>query len=424
MKILKLTAENVKKLRVVEITPTGELVQLTGANGEGKSSVLDSILYGLAGTKSIPGTPVRIGEEKARVQLDLGEIVVTRKFGKDGSTSLVVESAEGARYPSPQKLLDDLMGSLSFDPLQFASMSAKEQFAQLRALVPLSIDLDQLERNNAEDFEERTTVNRRWKEAEARAVGILVPAETPAVVIDVAPLLEQMESAASHNAAIEKMDADRETARREWHSMQTSIEGWRQQAQSLLAQADGMAKILADATDAAATWTAAPARIDVSDVRAEIDRAQVVNVQVARRAMKAAALVEVDELRTASEDLTAQIDKRRQAKDAALFAAQMPIDGLGFGDGVVLFEGLPLEQASDAQKLRVSIALAMAANPKLRVLRIKQGSLLDSKSVAILRDMLKAHDFQCWMECVDESGTVGIVMEDGNARVAEKSVAA
>lgn len=37
MKIVKLSAENVKKLRAVEITPDGPVVQITDPNGAGKS---------------------------------------------------------------------------------------------------------------------------------------------------------------------------------------------------------------------------------------------------------------------------------------------------------------------------------------------------------------------------------------------------
>ena len=59
MKILQLEAENVKRLKVVSIKPDGSLVQITGANGEGKSSVLDAIYYALAGTKGIPSEPGR-----------------------------------------------------------------------------------------------------------------------------------------------------------------------------------------------------------------------------------------------------------------------------------------------------------------------------------------------------------------------------
>ena len=43
------------------------------------------------------------------VLVDLGDIIVTRKFSDKGST-LTVENAEGARFSSPQKMLDDLIG--------------------------------------------------------------------------------------------------------------------------------------------------------------------------------------------------------------------------------------------------------------------------------------------------------------------------
>jgi hypothetical protein len=79
----------------------------------------------------------------------------------------------------------------------------------------------------------------------------------------------------------------------------------------------------------------------------------------------------------------------------------------------VTLNGIPLGQASAAEQLRVSVALAMAANPKLRVLRILDGSLLDTESLAIIGELAKENDFQAWIEVVDESGKVGIVIEDG-----------
>lgn len=53
MKIVHLVAENVKKLRAVEISPKGELVTISGKNGQGKTSVLDAIWWALAGTSQI-----------------------------------------------------------------------------------------------------------------------------------------------------------------------------------------------------------------------------------------------------------------------------------------------------------------------------------------------------------------------------------
>ena len=55
MKILKLTAENFKKLSAVEITPDGNVVVISGKNGAGKSSVLDAIEAALCGVVCVDG---------------------------------------------------------------------------------------------------------------------------------------------------------------------------------------------------------------------------------------------------------------------------------------------------------------------------------------------------------------------------------
>src|SRR5882724_8305204 len=135
MKIISLQAENFKKLHAIEITPDGNFVQFTGRNGQGKSSTLDAFWVSLAGIGVAPKKPIRTGAESAKIRLDLGEIIVTRHFkaAEDNTytTQRTVESAAGARYPSPQKMLDTLLGALSFDPLAFSRMDAKQQFDAL-----------------------------------------------------------------------------------------------------------------------------------------------------------------------------------------------------------------------------------------------------------------------------------------------------
>jgi hypothetical protein len=91
----------------------------------------------------------------------------------------------------------------------------------------------------------------------------------------------------------------------------------------------------------------------------------------------------------------------------------MPVEGLSFGDGEVLFDGIPLDQASQAEKIRVSVAIAMAANPKLRVLCVRDGSLLDRESWRLLAELVESNDYQCWVEVTDDEGKTGIVIEDG-----------
>ncbi len=79
-----------------------------------------------------------------------------------------------------------------------------------------------------------------------------------------------------------------------------------------------------------------------------------------------------------------------------------------------MLNGVPLTQASDAEQLRASLAIAMALNPKLRVIRVRDGSLLDSNAMKIIAEMAETKDFQVWIERVDDSGKVGFVLEDGH----------
>ena len=124
MKIISLEAENIKRLVAVEIHPDTNLVEITGKNGQGKTSVLDAIWWALGSQKVVQQKPVRDGQDNGFVRLDLGEYVVTRKFkAKDGgeyTTSITVENKEGARYQSPQEVLNGFVGQLTFDPLAFA----------------------------------------------------------------------------------------------------------------------------------------------------------------------------------------------------------------------------------------------------------------------------------------------------------------
>ena len=96
-----------------------------------------------------------------------------------------------------------------------------------------------------------------------------------------------------------------------------------------------------------------------------------------------------------------------------LAAVDMPVDGLGFGDDGLTFNGLPFSQASSSEQLRVGLAIAIALNPTLRVVRITDGSLLDSDALAMVAAMAEAHDCQVWLEKVEDGAGIGIHIEDG-----------
>lgn len=57
--------------------------------------------------------------------------------------------------------------------------------------------------------------------------------------------------------------------------------------------------------------------------------------------------------------------------------------------------------------------MAMALNPRLRVIRIMNGSFLDADSMATIATMAADKDYQVWVERVSDGTSVGVVLEDG-----------
>ena len=457
MKIIHLSAENVKKLKAVEITPDGSIVQITGKNGAGKSSVLDSIFYALAGGKALPKEPLRRGTKAGHVKLDLGEIIVTRKFAEGGATSLVVESTTGARFSSPQRMLDELLGAISFDPLAFSRMEPKRQLETLRQVSKLDIDLDAIAGKNKSDFEARTEVNRAAKVFRAQADGIILPTDLPTEAVDVDALLTEMENAATHNGDIERHKANRDNlaatlaagtdqadaleaglagaenaidsdAEEKIADLQAQIKRITDRATQdrstlrniTVAKVDELRRTIAETQEKLVRGAGdLPAPIDTGAVRLKIEQGRTINALIDKRVQRQRYEAEAAKLEAKSKDLTESIEAREKVKAAAITGAKLPIADITFGDDQVLYKALPFDQASSAEQLRVSVAIAMAANPKLRVLRIKEGSLLDESGMQILREMTEAADYQCWIETVHANGPVAVEMVDGSAKAAE-----
>ena len=125
-------------------------------------------------------------------------------------------------------------------------------------------------------------------------------------------------------------------------------------------------------------------------------------------------------------DIAKGVEAQARAKTARLYeltgekatriaAVEMPVEGLGIDtERGVLFQNVPFDQASTGDQLEVSAAIGMALNPKLRVLRFKDGSLLDSKHMERLEKLAKDRDYQFWIERVaEEDSGVGFYIENG-----------
>ena len=204
MQIISLTAENIKKLKAVKITPDGNVVMITGENDQGKTSVLDCISYGLEGSKKIDKRPIRKGEESAKIALDIGdndevEFTVEKTFTEKGSY-LTIKNKEGFKATSPQALLNKIVGKISFDPLAFIKeKDAKKQRQILLDLV--GVDLTEINADIQKVKAVRTNINqsRTRLKAELEKKPII---NAPEKEIDVAKLTKELEKGRKHNQMI------------------------------------------------------------------------------------------------------------------------------------------------------------------------------------------------------------------------------
>ena len=66
----------------------------------------------------------------------------------------------------------------------------------------------------------------------------------------------------------------------------------------------------------------------------------------------------------------------------------------------------------------------MSSNPELRVIRIKDGLLLDADGMAMLKAMASENDFQIWIERVADNDPMAVVIEGGSVANAIQAEAA
>jgi len=402
LRIVQLTAENIKRLQAVTITPEGNLEIIGGNNANGKTSVLDSIMYALAGGKSIPAAPIRRGQKKARVQLDLGEFVVERRFTSKGSI-LEVKAANGLIQTSPQAILDRLTGNLSFDPLAFVNMKPADQLKTLKDLV--GIDFDDLEVKRQSLYGERGEVNKEVKQLEGQLEGIPETSALPNAPVVVGDLIAQLEEVEAHNQEVTECERQLERLGSQITDIDAELERLRARAVQIKAEKAAL-EVARGAIDI-------PALLDTSEIKTQIQSAEEINQKVRDATERKRVDKLVKSKRSESTKLTLAIEKIDEEKEARLASVEFPIAGLSFSEEGVLLNGLPFEQGSSAEQLKTSVAMGFAQHPRLKIALIRDGSLLDESSLKTIAEMAEEHGAQCWVERVGKGAECSVIIENG-----------
>ncbi len=410
--IVRLEAQNVMRLRAVRIDADGKpVIVVGGKNGNGKSSVLRSIEMALGGKRAMPPKPIRDGERRAEVTVQLSNgMIVTRTIDAAGGTKLVVTDAEGGKVRSPQAVLDKMFRTLAIDPLAMSRMRPAEQAAILREIA--GVDTTELDGRRQATFDQRTDVNREVKRLKAQLDAAPHHPDAPAEEVSMAELASELELASEQNRDVRSKQDNLEDARRELDEAEDEVARLETELQRARKRRTVAADDLARAQQAAA----AAELVDITPIRERMRTAEATNAKVRDNAARQKLLEEHREAQRRADALSDELDVIDEARAAMLAAAKLPIQGLGFdGEGVTL-DGVPLEQASQAQQLRLWTAVGFRQNPELKVLLVRSGSDLDEDSLRLLGELAAAEGGEVWLERVSTGQECSVVIEDGMVR--------
>lgn len=422
--ILSLSVQNILGAESIGFSPNGQSVTIGGANGEGKSSAIWALVMALGGKGQIPEKPVHDGEEFGVVAIELDKFQVHLEISKDRKQKLIVTSADGAKYQSPQALLDKLFGGLSFDPGQFKEMDAAKRFDTLRNLVGL--DLKDLKVKFEEVYTERRDVGREVKALEAKIAGQEVFSDAPGEEIDIAASMKELEELQAKNRAFgerrneaKQLEALVALVPATQKKLLDSVDQLKKQIIALETQIEENEKGRADT---AAKITAIYLELEKSDeficresaekLHKTISEADSLNKKFRHNATIKTMQAELGVLNVAQAARDKKLEEIQAEKVSRLNAVKFPIEGLSIDGEVVLFNGIPFDQLSESEQWEVSTAIGFALNPK-GIVFMKNCGGLDRKSRDRVRARAAVSGVQLFLEVVDDADDVQILIAEG-----------
>jgi hypothetical protein len=391
----------------VEILPNGPgLIVIGGANGSGKSSVVDGVMQLMdpAGVKGIP-KPIHDGKDSAFIEMTTSLAVVRRAYAKDGPGELKATAIDGTKYGSGKEFMLKSTGGQVFDTAAFAQQDEKDQRSDMLRRVDLPFDVDKLDADRKVLFDTRTVTTREVKKLTARLEGFAPHDKgVPDAEVSVAELMAKANAAHVHNGNRNKA-AD-------WAS-QAAYDATN--AAERLEAAKLEAKRTVDAArDALAALDQLAPEVDLTTLDAEVAGVEETNVKVRAQLARTGVATELEESTDAESALTADIKAIDKQKADGLAAAKFPVVGLGIDATGITFDGIPFRQVNPAQQIIVAFDLFTVDKPDLRIIFIKNGDLLDADSLAGIEKLAIERGYYVIVERDrDNSSALGWTMKDG-----------
>lgn len=422
VKIDSLELENVKRVRAVELEPSKDgLTVIGGRNGQGKTSVLDAIMWGLGGNRFKPDEPNRRGAATpAHVRIELSNGLVAERKGRSGTLHVTDETGRKAG----QALLDEFVSQLALDLPRFMHGSDAEKATALLHTLGIDEQLAALDGQIRGTYQDRQLAGRDAKAKRAYADRLPRHDDAPDEPVSVADLVREQQGILARNgerqrkrervAQLEqqvKADAiSTDTARRALDDATRRVE----EARRLLEQANG--KAAQDALDLADARKTASELHDEStaEIEASIASVEETNRKVAENREQARAAEAAAEAKAGYDELTDRLEGLREQRRSLLDGAPLPLDGLSIDEeGRLTYMGHTWGDMSGSEQLRVATAIVRATKPDCGFVLVDELEQMDPETLADFGAWAESEGLQVIGTRVATDDTCTVVIEDG-----------
>lgn len=196
--IHSLELENVKRIKAVKLepSPTG-LTVIGGKNGQGKTSVLDSIAWALGGDRFRPSAAQREGSViPPALKITLSNGLIVERKGKN--SDLKVIDPQGRK--NGQQLLNSFISQLALDLPRFMEASSKEKAETLLQIIGVGEQLYELEHTETTLYNKRHAIGQIADRKKKFADEMTSYPDVPDAPVSASELIRQQQSILAKNA--------------------------------------------------------------------------------------------------------------------------------------------------------------------------------------------------------------------------------
>ena len=401
--ITAIEIERFKRLKLVTLTPTAEgLTVIGGRNGQGKTSILDAIVYALGGEKHRPSEPRKRGSDKSpTIKLTLSNGLVVERKGKN--TSLKVTDPKGLK--GGQGVLDKFVEELALNLPRFMSSSPTQKAETLLRLIGAGDELHNLDLLEEEVFMERRAAGRELERTRAVLDELEKFEDAPADIVSVSELVDQIKLS-------EEMRRDRDSLDRREDNLLGDISEARNQIQLLEA-------VITKSEEEVSEIKKLQKKIkvpDVEEIRTRLAGAEEMNEKVRAnkghdQQARTVASVSRRHKKLEKKLLDVRLDRRKLLLDA-----DMPLEGLSILDGELVYEDAKWDCMSAADQLKVAASIVKRLNSDCGFVLIDKLEQMDVETMMEFGKWAESEGLQIIATRVSTGEECSIVIEDGEAK--------